>query len=179
MILKYYSGNCSLEYLKSLTDISNDGIDMYTLLTLGKKLGFSCKGVNGNYLELEKQMLPCIAHVRIKKSYLHYIVVYKIDKSKKKVVVADPAKGLIRMSFDEFNHIKTDNYLILKQIKTPIYVTSKSKILNVCFDYLKENKILITYLTSLSLVITILTIICSFRLEAIVNFVLNQKKRAN
>lgn len=179
MILRYYSGNCSLEYLKSFTDIGNDGLDMYTLLLLGNKLGFSCKGVRGNYLELEKCMLPCIAHVKIKKSYLHYVVIYKIDKNKKKVLLADPSRGLIKMSFDEFNNIKTDNYLILKLTKTPIYVVSKSKILSVCFNYLKENKTLIIYLTSLSIVITILTIICSFRLEAIVNLVLNNNSFSN
>lgn len=169
MILKYYNGNCSLEYLKSLTDIDNDGLSMYTLQNLGNKLGFSCKGVKGNYLELKKNMLPCIAHVKLKKSYLHYIVIYKINKTKKNIYIVDPSKGLKKMSFVDFNSIKTDNYLLFKLNKNPIYITSESKILNICFNYLKENLSLIIYLTIISIIITVLTIVSSFRLEAIVN----------
>ena len=179
MILKYYNGNCSLEYLKSIVELENDGLSMYSLLLLGNKIGFSCKGVKGSYLELEKEMLPCIANVKTKKNYFHYIVIYKIDKKQRKITVADPSKGLRTLSFLDFDKIKTDNYLLLKLVKNPIQINSRSKIVDILFTYLKENSKLIIYLICLSFFISVLTIVYSFKLESIIEFSLKNNSYPN
>ena len=44
--------------------------------------------------------LPAIAHVVVDGALLHYVVIHKITQ--KQVVVADPAKGIVKYTPEEF-----------------------------------------------------------------------------
>lgn len=44
--------------------------------------------------------LPCIAHVIVDGNLLHYVVIHKITK--KQVVIADPGRGIIKLTPEEF-----------------------------------------------------------------------------
>ncbi|EGD49826.1 peptidase C39 bacteriocin processing, partial [Thermoanaerobacter ethanolicus JW 200] len=44
--------------------------------------------------------LPAIAHVIIDGRLLHYVVIHKITK--KELIIADPAKGIVRYTPEEF-----------------------------------------------------------------------------
>ena len=48
----------------------------------------------------EKISLPCIAHVIVNDSLLHYVVIHKITK--KHIIIADPAEGVMKIRIDEF-----------------------------------------------------------------------------
>ena len=90
MILKHYHGFASLEYLREITETTLEGVSLYNLASGFKKLGFSSYGIKGEVEELNPKILPVIAHGTIKKKYKHYVVVYKVDSKRKKVVIADP-----------------------------------------------------------------------------------------
>ena len=56
-------------------------------------MGFNSKGVRGNIDALYDIPLPAIAHVMINGEIPHFVVIYKINKTK--IFVMDPAKGEI------------------------------------------------------------------------------------
>ena len=47
MLIKYYGGKVSKEYLRSITNTTKDGVDAYSLIEGAKKIGFSAYGVKG------------------------------------------------------------------------------------------------------------------------------------
>ena len=104
MIIRYYGGGVSKEYLRELTNTTKLGTTAYDIIQAANKLGFNSTGVKGNISDLDESNSPCIAHVVIKKSYQHFIVIYKVDKKKKKLLIADPNNNsLTKMSFVSFN----------------------------------------------------------------------------
>lgn len=106
MIIKYYDGYISLEKLRLLTKTSRDGVNAYNLCEGAKEVGFEAYGIKTTLENLSEKSLifPCIAHVQIN-NYQHYIVIYKINYKQKKLIVADPANKLKKISFDEFENI--------------------------------------------------------------------------
>ena len=83
MITRYYGGGVSREYLRNITNTTKDGVSAYNLLDGAKKLGFDGFGVNCKLEDLSDNYLPCIAHVIVKKSYQHFVVIYNINKKSK------------------------------------------------------------------------------------------------
>ena len=112
-IIKFYKGDVSKEYLRNLTYTTNNGVNALSLIEAGKKLGFSSYGVKGDVSDIEDKYLPCIAHVIIDKKYKHFVVIHKIDKKNNNIIIADPAKGIVKMDIDKFKSISTKNYIYL------------------------------------------------------------------
>ena len=82
MLTRYYGGGVSKEYLREITNTNKSGVTAFNLIEGAKKIGFDAYGVRGNIKELDNKNLPCIAHIIFKKSYQHFIVIYKVDKKK-------------------------------------------------------------------------------------------------
>jgi ATP-binding cassette subfamily B protein len=71
------------------------------MVKAAEKLGFSAKGVKGSREAFFSPFpLPAVAHVVVDGSLLHYVVIYKITKEL--VIIADPAKGLRKITPEEF-----------------------------------------------------------------------------
>ena len=72
-IIKHYNGSLPKEYLRNITNTTNDGVSALALIEAGIKLGFDTKGVEGDALELHNAFLPCIAHVILDNKYKHFV----------------------------------------------------------------------------------------------------------
>lgn len=180
MIMKYYGGRASNEYLRQLTNTTKDGVDSYSLLKGAKKLGFSTKGVNGNIEDLENKDLPCIAHVIINKSYKHFIVIYKNDKKKHLLTIGDPGKNKIsKIDYESFKKISTNNYLLLYPEKTIPIIKNEEIIKTIIKKYIKENKLLFLLLIIFSLIITFLGIIISYEFQILMDLVIGHANNLN
>ncbi len=84
----------------------------YGVIKAAEELGFSAKGVKGDKEALFYEFpLPAIAHVVVDGSLLHYMVIHKITKDK--IIVADPAKGLITYEPDDFMKLWTGVLILL------------------------------------------------------------------
>src|SRR5690606_23319578 len=94
------------------------GTNAYGLVKAAEKLGYSAKGVKGNQEAFfEEFPLPAIAHVVIDQSLLHYVVIHKITK--KQVIIADPAKGIVKYTPEEFFQIWTG--VLILMVPTPTF----------------------------------------------------------
>lgn len=180
MILRYYGGGVSKEYLRNLTNTTKDGTTAYSIIEASKILGFTSYGVKGNIELIKEKELPCIAHVVINKNYQHFIVIYKIDKKKKYLLIADPAKKEIsKINFNDFNKISTNQYILLEPRKKLMYI-KKNTVLNSIFtNFVLNNLKNILTLLIFSIIITVFNIISSFQLKIIMEYVINYQNLNN
>lgn len=109
MICKYYGKNISMDLLTNLCKVTHSGISMLGLHQAALKLGFSTVAGKIDILQLSI-FLPCILHW----NQNHFVVLYKIKANN--FYIADPAKGLVRYSREEFQQHwignQTDDQLV-------------------------------------------------------------------
>lgn len=165
-IIKTYGGNVSLEYLKMLTNTTKKGTNAYYLLEAGKTIGFDVRAVKGNVKDLNCKNLPCIAHVIIDSKYKHFVVIHKITP--KYILIADPAYGIKKMSYEEFDTISTNCFLLyIPNKKIPNYKDEKELVIFI-FKNLLTNKTIIISIFVFSLIYTLINIFTSYSFQFII-----------
>ncbi|MCQ2376179.1 MAG: peptidase domain-containing ABC transporter [Salinivirgaceae bacterium] len=98
MISKYYGLSINYEQLKNNCHGSRVGVSLFALNNEAQRLGFNTEAVQATLPELSKNgNFPCIAFWNQE----HFIVIRKITKNK--VLVADPGKGFITYSHEDFS----------------------------------------------------------------------------
>lgn len=167
MIIKYYHGDVPKEYLRELTKTTKDGVSAFYLVKAAQELGFSTKSVKGDINLLMKDDFPVIAHTIINKSYQHFVVVYEIKNDK--VIIADPSKGIRKLSRLEWNDISTQKYFIFKPIKRIPKFSNNRKIVDMLFSFIKEYRSLFIIIIIISLIFTILNIITSYSFKLLMD----------
>lgn len=101
MIAQHYGRQYSLEHLRQQCNISREGVSMMGVSRTAEQLGFRTLGGKFTFEQLvEKAPLPCVIHWRQE----HFVVVYRIKKTRRRTIVyvADPGKGLIEYTQQEF-----------------------------------------------------------------------------
>jgi ATP-binding cassette subfamily B protein len=97
MIAKHYGRNYTLETIRKQSQINREGVSLLGISEAAENIGFRSLGVRFSFEKLKEEMpLPCIVHW----NQNHFVVVYKIERNK--VYVADPGKGLIKFTDEEF-----------------------------------------------------------------------------
>ncbi len=97
MVARFYGKKFSLPDLRGKSYITREGVSFLGISEAAESVGFRTIGVRIPFAKLaEETPLPCIVHWRQK----HFVVVHKIKKDS--VHVADPARGLVKYSREEF-----------------------------------------------------------------------------
>jgi ATP-binding cassette subfamily B protein len=97
MVVKHYGRVFSIQKLREATQIGKEGVSLLGISEAAESIGFKTLAVKVSFKQLEKDApLPCIVHWKQN----HFVVVYQIKKNQ--VYVADPALGLIKYSYAEF-----------------------------------------------------------------------------
>lgn len=102
MIAKHYGKEYDINGLRKSSHIGRDGVSLLGISRAAEDISFRTVGGRITFEKLaEKALLPCIVHWKQD----HFVVVYAIKKSKKNgydVYIADPGKGRMRFSQEEF-----------------------------------------------------------------------------
>ena len=119
MVSKYYGKTYSLQYLRSRSYITREGVSMLGISDAAENIGFRTKGYRLTWEQLRDEVpLPCIIHWNQR----HFVVVYDIkikkrtfslpfggraedevaDKEDVVVYIADPAMGLLTYTKEQF-----------------------------------------------------------------------------
>lgn len=100
MVAEHYGRHYSLDTLREETFIGREGVSLLGISRAAEKIGMRTVGGRMTFEDLkDKAPLPCVVHW----NQNHFVVVYGIKG--KKVFVADPGKGLITYTPEEFcNH---------------------------------------------------------------------------
>lgn len=97
MVCSHYGKEYSIETLSHYCFATTEGVSLLGINEAAGKLGFHTQCGKVTIEQLSKAELPCILHW----NQNHFVVLYKIKKSKK-FYVADPGKGLLTYYRKEF-----------------------------------------------------------------------------
>ncbi|MDZ7805484.1 MAG: cysteine peptidase family C39 domain-containing protein [Gracilimonas sp.] len=97
MVAKHHGRKYTLERLRKTSGINRQGVSLLGISEAAENIGFRTVGAKLSWEQLKKEApLPCVVFW----NQVHFVVVYKIKGNK--VYIADPAKGKMTYSKDEF-----------------------------------------------------------------------------
>ena len=97
MVAKHYGRVFSIQKLRESTQIGKEGVSLLGISEAAESIGFKTLAIKVPFIQLDKDApLPYIVHWKQN----HFVVVYQIKKNQ--VYVADPALGLIKYTYAEF-----------------------------------------------------------------------------
>jgi ATP-binding cassette, subfamily B, bacterial len=98
MVASYYGKDISMEYLRNKSQFGKDGISMLGLSEASESIGLKSVGVKISFEELINEApLPAILHW----NHYHFVVLTPRSAGNK-LIVADPAKGIMTFNKEEF-----------------------------------------------------------------------------
>jgi len=92
-IAEHHGYRLPISRIRQYASTDKKGTNVLGMVEAAGRLGFTAKGVRGTLESLEKIPLPAIAHVVVRETLQHYVVVYRATK--KFVEVMDPADGRV------------------------------------------------------------------------------------
>lgn len=103
-IIQFHGSETTLDNLRKISGTSKQGTTLLGLLQAAQQLGFDAEGLEAEGVYNLKELLePAILHVVLDSHLQHYLVFYGFEEEK--IVLGDPAKGIVRYSKDELNAI--------------------------------------------------------------------------
>jgi ATP-binding cassette, subfamily B, bacterial len=186
MVAKYYGRSISLEYLRNKSKYGKEGVSMLGLADAAESIGLKSVGAKLTVEQLINDApLPAIIHW----DQYHFVVLAP-GSSKNKLVIADPARGLINLDKNEFlkhwistTENGTGKGLTLLVESTPLFKQmdfsdagqiQKGKIgWNYLFSYLKKSKASIFQILLGLLIGSVIQLIFPYLTQSIVDTGIN------
>ncbi len=102
MVLDFYQCNISYQQIVDVVKVDKKkGINLAGIVDAMAYFGFEAEAVRGEReVFFSEYPLPCIALIQFQTGATHYVVVY--ERSRDKIVIADPAIGIITLKPEEF-----------------------------------------------------------------------------
>ena len=92
-VAAFYKLELPVAKIRQMASTDQKGTNVLGLIEAATKMGFSAKGVRGEFDALLDVPMPVIAHVIVKKVLHHYVVLYKVTD--KQLEYMDPGDGQI------------------------------------------------------------------------------------
>ena len=183
MIAKHYGLQPNIENIRRSCALNRAGVSLLGISKAAESIGFKTIGGRLTFNTLAKEVThPCIIHW----NQNHFVVVYKVKKHSKgkyTVYVADPAKGLVTYTQEEFceHWISTktndeEKGIALLLEPTELFYTQKEteslpsqRRLKFLWSYLKKYKRFFTQLILGLLIGSLLQLVFPFLTQAIVD----------
>lgn len=171
IVSRQYGLKTPITRIREVAGTDKQGTNAYGMVKAAERLGFSAKGVKGDKEAFFTPFpLPCIAHVVVDGSLLHYVVIHRITK--KKVVVADPAKGIRKVAPEDFFKEWTGVLILLAPTQKFEKGDHSKSIWSRFFNLLVPQKSLLINIFFASLVYTILGVGASFYFKIMMDEIL-------
>lgn len=170
-ISRQYGLRTSITKIRKICGTDKMGTNAYGMVQALKELAFTAKAVKGNQEAFFSEFpLPAIAHVVTAEGLLHYVVLHKITK--KQVVIADPAKGIVKMTPDEFFKIWSGILIIAVPANTFKKGKETKNLFERFWGLLLPQKKLVFDVFLASVIITLLGILGAFYFQVIIDDIL-------
>lgn len=182
MIARHYGKHYNLDTLRQSAGFSKQGVSLLGISDTAEKIGFRTRGIHVNYNTLQEAPFPAILHW----NQNHFVVL--VDIRKNSVAVADPAKGLMHYSREEFLYYWASNKNIQAQDTgtalllepTPVFYDmsgEKEQKLNwhIVTQYLRPNRKQLTQVFLSLLITSILQLIFPFLSQSMVDTGINTR----
>lgn len=111
-VAAHYKLELPVSKIRQMASTDQKGTNVLGLVEAAGQMGFSAKGVKGEYDSLFKIPTPTIAHVIVREVLHHYVVIYKATKQH--IHVMDPADGRMhKIPHEEFKEMWTGVLVLL------------------------------------------------------------------
>lgn len=178
MILKHYKTEIPIHKLRDFSGTDLEGTSAFGLKKTFEKLFFDCPAIQAdNDVWKEKELpLPLIAHILIDNSYMHYVVVYKINGET--LSIDDPARGKIKKTVEEF--AKEWTGILLLPTPKDSYVPSKEKVARISsfLPVIWLQKSFVFHIIVASIFITLFGIGSSYYFQGILDYFIPNHARS-
>jgi ABC-type bacteriocin transporter len=164
----------SIAVIRQLAGTDKHGTSVLGLVEAAQRLGFEARGVRGGLEALGQVPLPCIAHV-VQDGLLHYVTILKVTI--RSVVVADPARGIVRRPLSRFKAMWTGILILLvpsQSFQPGDQCLGRQRGL---LQLLRQNRFLLFETLLATLFLTLLGLGTSLYLQVVVDRVLSHGDR--
>lgn len=98
IIARYYGRVVPLGFLRAMCDLGRMGMSLRDVKACMTRLGFHAEAVRVGAADLARMPLPSILYW----DQRHFVVLYRVSQDMRCFWIADPARGKVRLSSDEF-----------------------------------------------------------------------------
>lgn len=171
-IAKQYGLKIPISKIREVAGTDMNGTSAYGVIKAAEKLGFTAKGVKASkpkdvFSEFPK---PAIAHVIMDGALLHYVVIHNV--SKEEILIADPGKGIVKYTPEEFLKIWTGVLIIMVPAPSFEKGNETKGLFQRFWGLIKVQKNLLSNIFISSVLITLLGIIGSFYFKFLLDDIL-------
>ena len=154
MILAYYDKWIPLEKLRVDCGVSRDGSNAKNVLIAARSYGMVAKGYRYEPEDLKKEgQFPCIIHW----NFNHFVVLDGFLKGK--AVINDPAKGVCKISMEEFDRAFTGICLMFEPGEEFEPGGRPKSVLKFALERLKGSKTAITFVVLTTIISSLIDIV--------------------
>lgn len=171
-ISKQYGLKIPISKIREVAGTDMNGTSAYGVIKAAESLGFTAKGVKASKPEdiFSEFPKPAIAHVIIDGALLHYVVIHKV--SKEEILIADPGKGIVKYTPEEFFKIWTGVLIIMVPAPSFEKGNETKGLFQRFWGLIKVQKNLLGNIFIASILITLLGIIGSFYFKFLLDDIL-------
>ncbi len=167
----HYKVNLPIARIRQYANTDKRGTNVLGIIEAAEKMGFTAKGVKGGLDSLDKIPLPAIAHIITKEQLHHYVVIYKVEKSK--ITVMDPGFGKIEVySFEEFQKIWSGVLILFAPNDDFKTVNEKTSPIKRFWNLIQPHKTILIQALVGAIVFTALGLAMSIYIQKITDYVL-------
>ena len=183
MVAKYYGKSYSLEYLRERSYITREGVSLLGISEAAETIGFRTLSGKLSFSQLDEEAnLPCILHWNQR----HFVVLPPQNYTrheKKKILIADPAQGLIKVDKETFLHSWSGNgnngIVLMLEPSESFYQEkgdqSKPTGFRFLFRYLNPYRKYVVQVFLSIIIASVLSLIAPFLTQGLVDYGINHQ----
>ena len=171
-ISKQYGLKVPISKIREIAGTDTQGTSAYGVIKAAETIGFTAKGVKASKPEdiFGEFPKPAIAHVIMEGSLLHYVVIHKVTKEE--ILIADPAKGIVKYTPEDFFKIWSGVLIIMVPAPSFEKGDETKGLFERFWGLIKVQRNLLVNVFISSMLITILGIIGSFYFKFLIDDIL-------
>ena len=167
MLLSFYKRDDEIKNIKKRCRLTKEGITVYGLIQVLKKYHLEAKAYQCEFKHLfEEVNCPAIVHLKQDDLY-HYVILYKVKDGY--FLVGDPAKGLIKMSYESFSKQFTGIIIMIDHVGMPITKRTNYTFQNFLKDHFKQHYQTIIKMMIKTIIISTFTMIFSYYYQLMID----------
>lgn len=167
----YYGLKMPIAKIRQICHTDTRGTNVLGMIQGLEAMGFNAKGVKGGLDALPDIPLPAIAHIVVNGQLHHFVVIYKVSKTK--IQVMDPAYGKMEeYSFEKFAKVWTGVLILLEPNEYFEQKDEKTSIYTRFWNLVQPHKSILFQALLGAVIYTVLGLSTSIYIEKITDYVL-------
>ncbi|MCZ8354036.1 MAG: cysteine peptidase family C39 domain-containing protein [Cyclobacteriaceae bacterium] len=180
-IIRFYGGHSNFDELRRLSGTTKEGTTMLGLKEAAQEKGFTAEGFEASDIkDLFELDYPAILHFEIENHFQHYVVFWPNQNIEKDILITDPGKGTIKISYQELNkYWKTKALLLLIKNNNFTHLENENKNKRKwLFNLIKNDIPILSISLFLGILISIISLTTTIFTQSLIDSILPQEDRS-